>query len=585
METLISELFDEFDQTSAKLTAFKQRCQQNPEDLKMAFELIFKALGKRRKLSTRLNSLRLLNELFVRSHQFRLLVLGKSTDIVDLVFDSSSKELNQLGTEHVYWWVQQYGGGYQRLVLLFRYLRYVKQVDFGPAARKYKQSRPEWIQRQRKQRQDYVYQCLLAVSRDFTNEQNKFREAVHVLRQCFGLLVPNLTDMFTGVTTSSANIADDDDEVMAVMAANRHAIDLDFDPRQLVQVKETPANADIFTTIRDYLRLCIEQYQPQISGWISRLDKIIPNVADAEEAKGLMDSIQAIKRQIQDVVAKCKDMKIDLPVLGAEESEDDGFEDVSETAVEQAIERKRKAQGTSMATSSSSSSFGKQNPVFSLLGEPELASDPTYINPKRLRPSEPQSKAKTEEMETNPIEDKLRRTAPVVPFGSDLLYWNDEGDKMNANTTGLEIRHRFLGSARDEPTVSGERLQMMRQRGVFLKSTEEQKTIKACRAPLKSGRLCPRRDRIKCPFHGLIIPRDELGKPADGSEIEKPVAEERQSTVATAQTVEELEWQDLEPLVKKKQKQTPKKKPPAKKKTEKGGSSLQRLRKRVFGKS
>lgn len=581
METLISELFDEFDQTSAKLTELKQRCQQNPEDLKMAFELIFKALGKRRKLSTRLNSLRLLNELFVRSHQFRLLVLGKSTDIVDLVFDSSSKELKQLGTEHVYWWVQQYGGGYQRLVLLFRYLRYVKQVDFGPVSRKYKQSRLEWIQRQRKQRQDYVYQCLLAVSRDFTNEQNKFREAVSVLRQCFGLLVPSLTDMFTGVTTSSVNIADDDDEVMAVMAANRHAIDLDFDPRQLVQVKETPDNAGIFTTIRDYLRLCIEQYQPQISGWISRLDKIIPNVADAEEAKGLMDSIQAIKRQIQDVVAKCKDMKIDLPVLGAEESEDDGFEDVSETVVEQAIERKRKAQGTSMATSSS---FGKQNPVFSLLGEPELASDPTYINPKRLRPPEPQPKAKTEEMETNPIEDKLRRTAPVVPFGSDLLYWNDEGDKMNANTTGLEIRHRFLGSARDEPTVSEERLQMMRQRGVFLKSTEEQKTIKACRAPLKSGRLCPRRDRTKCPFHGLIIPRDEMGKPADGSEIEKPVAEERQSTVATAQTVEELEWQDLEPLVKKKQKQTPEKKPPAKKKTGKGGSSLQRLRKRVFGK-
>lgn len=40
-----------------------------------------------------------------------------------------------------------------------------------------------------------------------------------------------------------------------------------------------------------------------------------------------------------------------------------------------------------------------------------------------------------------------------------------------------------------------------------------------CRAPLLSGKLCPRSDRHKCPFHGPIVARDEQGQPKDPSSI------------------------------------------------------------------
>ena len=39
--------------------------------------------------------------------------------------------------------------------------------------------------------------------------------------------------------------------------------------------------------------------------------------------------------------------------------------------------------------------------------------------------------------------------------------------------------------------------------------------IQPCRAPLKNGHLCPRKDMIRCPFHGIIIPRDEHGVPIE----------------------------------------------------------------------
>jgi len=35
--------------------------------------------------------------------------------------------------------------------------------------------------------------------------------------------------------------------------------------------------------------------------------------------------------------------------------------------------------------------------------------------------------------------------------------------------------------------------------------------LRSCRVPLDNGVLCPRQDRFKCPFHGIILDRDEHG--------------------------------------------------------------------------
>ena len=36
---------------------------------------------------------------------------------------------------------------------------------------------------------------------------------------------------------------------------------------------------------------------------------------------------------------------------------------------------------------------------------------------------------------------------------------------------------------------------------------------------MPSGKLCPRSDRVKCPFHGPIVARDEAGQPIDPSSV------------------------------------------------------------------
>ena len=57
-------------------------------------------------------------------------------------------------------------------------------------------------------------------------------------------------------------------------------------------------------------------------------------------------------------------------------------------------------------------------------------------------------------------------------------------------------------------------------------SSERHNSASQCRALLPSGKLCPRRDKLKCPFHGKIIPRCDEGLPID-SDLRKKELETR----------------------------------------------------------
>ena len=58
-------------------------------------------------------------------------------------------------------------------------------------------------------------------------------------------------------------------------------------------------------------------------------------------------------------------------------------------------------------------------------------------------------------------------------------------------------------------------------------AVEQKKITRTCRAPmgLPNGKLCPRMDKIKCPFHGKIVDRDENGAVVDRSSAASPPKE------------------------------------------------------------
>lgn len=60
----------------------------------------------------------------------------------------------------------------------------------------------------------------------------------------------------------------------------------------------------------------------------------------------------------------------------------------------------------------------------------------------------------------------------------------------------------------------------------------------SCRAPLKNGKLCPRMDRFKCPLHGKIVARDEIGN----------IVNEKDRLEAEKNKKEVKPWEDVELL-------------------------------------
>ncbi|KAJ2702443.1 hypothetical protein FB645_004262 [Coemansia sp. IMI 203386] len=596
LEQLITDLtttgLETLDPEKLKLLKTKCKTDTTGDTIIAVFQHIFKALNKSH-AQIRLSSLQVINELFVRSHVFRsLFITQKLPEFLLLAFGAYGKELplpksyaiklQQLAARYFYEWVEKYGFAYQRLVYAFRYLRYVEKIDFRAAAKAYKSLDPARARCRRemhdKNRNGYMKWSFYSVQMDMRKRKGEIVGVVRTMERCFGILVPDIAGLFDEHDGGADGADYDDDEILAVMAANRHAISVDINPENVLETRETEQNKVVYEMLRDCLRSCTKIYQPRIKTWLDKLGRIEPNV-DANVSETL-SAAKEVESRIADAVAKCQDLGIDVKcvdnVKNASSESEDEFEDVTEETAAEANRRLRSRKGrrndsghsgTVANTSSNKSSYPtKRNEVFSLLDDSRVKADPTYIDSRRLqelrRSIAPLPQADVSP--SNPIEDRLREIAPVVAFDTDLLYWGE--DYIPADTSGFEIRHRFLGAARDRPTISGQALDRLHMRAVPYESlvsqqqtgAAERPIIKACRAPLKNGKLCTRRDLVKCPFHGLVIPRDEQGHPAGGFvQEDRPSAKQSEasegqtahvSTVATAQKPSDLSWQDLDTL-------------------------------------
>ena len=64
----------------------------------------------------------------------------------------------------------------------------------------------------------------------------------------------------------------------------------------------------------------------------------------------------------------------------------------------------------------------------------------------------------------------------------------------------------WVSDGREGEIVSVGRLQRVSQ---FVSPPEPQPVVRQCGVELPSGKLCPRRDKVKCPLHGAILPDNE----------------------------------------------------------------------------
>lgn len=110
--------------------------------------------------------------------------------------------------------------------------------------------------------------------------------------------------------------------------------------------------------------------------------------------------------------------------------------------------------------------------------------------------------------------------APVVPYDVDLKFWGEEKIEIPSSQK-FDSLHRFWKTNEHvNEFVPPQLLDSYRTRKINI-VTKVEKITRKCRASLPNGSLCERMDRHKCPFHGVIVPRNELGVPIDGGERKK----------------------------------------------------------------
>ena len=144
----------------------------------------------------------------------------------------------------------------------------------------------------------------------------------------------------------------------------------------------------------------------------------------------------------------------------------------------------------------------------------------------------------------NSARQEALAVAPIVPFGSDLEDWGKE--KSIAHMTfqsPYDALHRFWRPPEvAEDFTNQEVTAALTTRLIPFVGTFE--PVKwSCRASLPNGQLCSRQDRVKCPFHGKVIPRNALGEP---EREEDRLKEERVKEKAEQSKIPD--WQDPELL-------------------------------------
>lgn len=336
-----------------------------------------------------------------------------------------------------------------------------------------------------------------------------------------------------------------------------HKYSLDLEISTDLSVRECEDNTAIVENVKDFVRLLTTKFLPSVNSWIQVFTKAGKNNDLLKQAIDLKKTIQTAMKKHEELNIEYKKRErkvIKCGKAGDDDDEDDEFIDVPEKEgyepdipdhlrEEYGLEtlKSKPAVKDYQKASISPTTQPKRN-------EEEL--DPTCAAATwNLIKDEVYRKANSASEGTKPapLEPNSKRAkreeekgiAPVIPFGIDLYYWGKE-QPTAGKILKFSSQHRFWKpNELDEENENKELASLLKTRYITFAGKFEPVKHK-CRAPMPDGKLCERQDRFKCPFHGKIIPRDELGNPTNPEDIAR-LNKEKQKQQKT-----EPEWQDPE---------------------------------------
>ncbi|XP_032961964.1 UV-stimulated scaffold protein A isoform X1 [Rhinolophus ferrumequinum] len=588
-----------------KMKELKKICKASEEQLSNAYRLLMAQLS-REHAEIRLSAFQIVDELFVRSHQFRMLVVSDLQEFLELTLGTDhrrplppprevAQRLRQAATRAVQGWHERFGAAYKKLALGHHFLRHTQQVDFQdvnvrtPVERKREEEKQKRLDRLYRERAERAVRELEEMSEEI-------RGCLTEVESCFRLLVPfdlgpslgpasstgasgaseegapclagvpNLEDeeqpccskslpasawrpaaiggegpsQATPGSPSEEDEDSDQEEFVRCHGLGSHKYTLDVElSSDSLRVQEDEDNCAVIQSARDALKLIRNKYLPAVCAWVQLFTR-------AGLHGGHLEATINLKAKLESALSRCGELGIEpegayrretaaLGDLDEDDEDDQGFVEVPEkegyeACVPDHLWPKDGLQGDPAAQ-------GMQ----ARMRTGEEACDPTSAAAQLqwLRSHFPPCpRAPLEPEETGKLAAERTR-APVVPFGVDLCYWGQE-QPTGRRVLKSESQHRFWKPSEVDTELDGAHVSQVPPSRLITFAGTFEPVQHRCRAPRPDGRLCERQDRLKCPFHGKIIPRDDAGRPLHP---EDRAREQRQQLQKQA---ERPDWQDPE---------------------------------------
>lgn len=607
MDHKLSQLIEELTTSgesqlnAQKMKELKKICKSSEEQLSHTYHLLKTQLTQDH-AEIRLSAFQIVDELFTRSHQFRVLLVSDFQEFLELTMGTynehplpppreAAQRLKQAAMQAVEGWNEKFGEAYKKLALGYHFLKHIKKVDFRDvnarslAERKREEEKQKHLDKIHKESAERA-------KREMEEMSDEIGYSLTEVENCFKLLVPldfgpypedKLFGEASGITEGhvpcvlspdlstsresdlllslneeqpccSKDLVDsayhvgsvvglkalaltatqdpsrdedehsDPEEFLRSHGLGSHKYTLDVElPSDGLKVQENEDNLAVLHAARDLLKLIQNKFLPTVCSWVQRFTRA---GIYSEHLKQAID----LKMKLELALKKCEELNIKpereprsrTEALEDSEDEDQDFVEVPEKeGYEPRIPDHLRAE-YGLEPGGPLKTLEKGTAVCSLqertrMRKEEEASDPTSAAAQLLRLQEclPSTSSSSPWVPLGPEEAQKqaeRARAPVVPFGVDLCYWGQE--KLTAGKIlKSDSQHRFWKPSEVEEEVDSAHVsEMLHSRHITFAGKFEP-VQHQCRALKPNGRLCERQDRLKCPFHGKIIPRDDKGQP------------------------------------------------------------------------
>lgn len=539
VEALTTSGKDKLDEEALKKV--KKICRKSDSYVQELYKILNKQL-KKRHAEIRFSAFLICDEIFQKSHCFRELLLKDFKQITNLLlgFDKKNplpkpypvaRKLKQKCVEAFQKWYDNYGEGYLTLRLGYKYLRDCKKVDFAElTARSEAQRQRDAEERQRQD--DIKRRRIQKITEELQAQTPEIKSTLKQLQNCFRLLIPDVHNFFIPLndiendSPSSEELQGledvvevDEDSEYGNESLRSHGImkgmSVTIDMSEVKKVRETSDNEIIVQNLREFIATLTSKVLPQVKKWEETMRPygegnglLIKQIVDLKsmvmKSVNLYNNVEIVPQD------KSKLSSVKLPEDCDSDEDDDDFIEVSSHNSTVGIEGISEA----LILGISGPSWRKDDEYFD--------SDPLN-RPSTSQASVSQGSFKEFENSKKTKKKSIDKCPDAALNGMEhkpLRHHNPLAGLSQVWTAAPDLHEQ------DEMDSTGGILGVATQRVNYELEWEPVKWT--CRAPLATGRLCPRKDREKCPLHGKIIPRDELGQPISAEDAARVKAAQEQ---------------------------------------------------------